>query len=223
MRLQWIPLPYARTIRGAAMAVLAAAMLLAVRVPFAWAQVAAPAVQTSAQPSLQAADKGLSSAPDFTAQGVDGKTYQLQDALKKGPVLLDFWATWCKPCMMELPKIQSIWQKYRSRGFTLLTVAGDDQRSIAKLKPLIRTHGFKFVTLLDTDKKINNLYNVRNYPTSVLIAPDGKIAVWTEGYNLGDEKEMEAKIVALLPDAETGGTSQTKDKPQDEGNDGGSN
>jgi cytochrome c biogenesis protein CcmG, thiol:disulfide interchange protein DsbE len=165
--------------------------------------------QESAAPAPK---KALSSAPDFTGTGIDGKSYHLQEILKKGPVLLDFWATYCKPCMMELPEMEKLAEKYKDRGFNLITVAGDDQRTIAKLKPLVQSKGFKFVTLTDTDKKINNMYNVRNYPTSVLIDSGGKIVIQTQGYSHGDEKEMEKRILELLPPVEK--TEKTDGNPQ---------
>ncbi len=142
----------------------------------------------------------LSTAPDFTVTGVDGKTYQLSQLLKKGPVLLDFWTTWCKPCMLELPKLQAVWERHRDQGFTLLGVPSDDQKTAAKVKPMIQSKGFAFPNVPDPTRKIGNLYNVRNFPTTVLIAPDGKIVKITQGYNAGDEKDWETRIVALLGD-----------------------
>jgi len=151
--------------------------------------------------SAPAEKKSLSTAPDFTGKGVDGKTYQLKELLKNGPVLLDFWTTWCKPCMLEIPHLQKIYEKHGAAGFTLLGIACDDQKSASKIKPTIQSRGFKFPIVTDTDKRIAGLYNnVRNYPTTILIAPDGKIVKIAQGYNPGDEKELEAKILALLPE-----------------------
>ncbi len=145
--------------------------------------------------------RSLSTAPDFTGKGVDGKTYALRDLLAQGPVLVDFWTTWCKPCMMEIPQLQKIYDEFKGRGFTLLGVVSDDQKSAAKIKPTIASKGFKFPNVGDADRRICNLYNVRNYPTSVLIAPDGKIMSYTLGYRPGDEKELREKIAALLDGA----------------------
>ncbi len=158
---------------------------------------------TGAAPPAESkgADESYSTAPDFTAQGVDDKTYTLKDLLAKGPVLLDFWTTWCKPCMMEIPHLQKIWEAHREQGFTLLGVASDDPRSASKIKPMVQSKGFKFPNVFDPDRGVNNLFNVRNYPTSILIAPDGRIVVLALGYHPGDEKEMEARIVSLLPPA----------------------
>jgi len=140
----------------------------------------------------------LSTAPDFTGRGVDGKTYRLQELLEQGPVLLDFWTTWCKPCMQELPHLQKLWEAHKGQGFTVLGVASDDQRTAAGIKPLVQSKGLKFPVVTDGDRKIGNLYNVRNYPTTVLIAMDGSVVSLAQGYRPGDEKELEKKVMALL-------------------------
>jgi cytochrome c biogenesis protein CcmG/thiol:disulfide interchange protein DsbE len=141
-----------------------------------------------------------SSAPVFQAKGLDGKTYDLQKLLERGPVFLDFWTTWCKPCQAELPKLQELYEKYGKRGFTLVTVASDDQRTVSKVKPMVKSRRWSFPILLDPKREIGNPYQVRSYPTSYLIAPGGKIASVSRGYRPGDEKEIEAKILALLPE-----------------------
>jgi len=150
----------------------------------------------------------LSSAPDFTARGVDGKTYQLSELLQKGPVLLDFWTTYCKPCMLELPQLQKLWKQYRDQGFTLVGVVSDDRRTAAAIKPTIKSKGLEFLNLTDADHKIGSAYNVRNYPTSVLIAPDGKISSYVQGYKRGDEKEVEKRIRDLIAQKATEAVSE---------------
>ena len=140
----------------------------------------------------------LSSAPDFTGVGVDGKNYRLTELLKQGPVLIDFWATWCKPCMLEMPKLQDVWQRHKTQGFTLLGIPSDDQKTTAKVKPKIQQMGFVFPNIPDPTRRIGNAYNVRQFPTTVLIAPDGKIVKVTQGFSPGDEKEWERRIVELL-------------------------
>lgn len=152
-------------------------------------EVAAPTLETK---SL------LSAAPDFSATDLDGKTYRLSELLRRGPVLLGFWTTWCKPCMQEIPEIQKIWEKHRDAGFTYLGVASDDPKTAAKIKPTVQSRGFRFPIVTDSDRRIGNLYNVRQYPTTVVIAPDGKIALFRLGYTKGAEKEIEERVVALL-------------------------
>jgi len=182
--------------RGRVSRTLAAICLIAVVLAIPAAVV--PALGEEAASNSPKSAASLSTAPDFSAVGIDGKTYQLSALLKQGPVLLDFWTTWCKPCMLEMPKLQEIWLKHKDKGFTLVGIPSDDQKSAAKVKPTIQSKGFKFLNLPDPTRKIGNLYNVRNYPTTVLIAPDGSIAKYTLGFNPGDEKELEAKILSLL-------------------------
>lgn len=140
----------------------------------------------------------LSRAPDFTGVGVDGKTYRLTELLKQGPVLIDFWTTWCKPCMLEIPKLQDVWQRHLAQGFTLLGIPSDDQKTTAKVKSKIQQMGFVFPNIPDPTRRIGNAYNVRNFPTAVLIAPDGKIVKVAQGFSPGDEKEWESRVAALL-------------------------
>jgi len=140
----------------------------------------------------------LSVAPDFTASGLDGGRYRLADLLKRGPVLLAFWTTCCKPCLVELPRLQKIWERHREAGFTLLGVASDDQRNAARIRPTVQSKGFRFPIVLNTDRKLSSLYNVRNYPTTVLIAPDGKVALYRLGFTPGVDAELEERVAALL-------------------------
>jgi peroxiredoxin len=145
----------------------------------------------------------VSVAPDFTAEDLNGQKYQLSKLLEKGPVFLDFWTTWCKPCMVELPELEKLHEKYKDRGFTLLTVASDDQKTLAKVKPLVKQRGWAFPVLVDSKREIGNPYNVRQYPTSYLIGQDRKIVSVHLGYRPGDEAKIEEEILRLLPAAES--------------------
>lgn len=145
-------------------------------------------------------EKTLASiAPDFTAKGLDGRTYKLSELLEKGPVLLSFWTTYCKPCMQEMPELQKVWDRRKEAGLTYLGIACDNSKSVAQVKPKVQSMKFQFPIISDVDQKIMGLYNVRNCPTTVLIAPDGKISLFRLGYTKGAEAEIEERIVALLP------------------------
>ena len=78
-------------------------------------------------------------------------------------------------------------------------MASDDQKTVSNVKPHVKSRGWKFPVIVDSKREIGNKYNVRNYPTSFLIAPDGKIVKATMGYRPGDEKVLEEEILALLP------------------------
>lgn len=137
-------------------------------------------------------------APDFTAKDLDGKQVRLADLLKEGPVLVDFWTSWCKPCQIELPELNRLHKTYRQRGFKVVAIAQDDPKTIQKVKPIVKQMGLELIVLVDPKKEVGNSYKVRNYPTSFLVAKDGTVAHFAQGYMRGDEKALEEKVLELL-------------------------
>lgn len=152
----------------------------------------------------------VNKAPDFTAKDFDGKSYHLVDLLKEGPVFIDFWTTWCKPCRNEIPELDKLYLKYKDQGFKVLLVAQDDPKTIQKVKGLIAQLSIKSIVLSDPNKLVGNAYNVKNYPTSFLVAKDGTVAHFAQGYMRGDEKALEEKLVGLLGGTGTAGSGEGK-------------
>ncbi|MBZ0263837.1 TlpA family protein disulfide reductase [bacterium] len=141
------------------------------------------------------------SAPSFTLENTDGKRVNLQDYLAKGPVLLDFWATWCAPCKQAMPHLNKLHESYNDKGFTVLAISVDNTRSVSKVKPFVKSQRYSFPVLLDTDQEVLKRYRGNNVPHTVLISTEGKIQkVWI-GYHPGEEKEIEAEVLTLLKSA----------------------
>lgn len=140
----------------------------------------------------------LGRAHDFRLRTADGKTMTLEQVLADGPVLLDFWATWCAPCKVALPRWDALAKKYAEHGVRLITISQDDPRSQPKILPYMRSQGFDFPALLDGDKQVGRRYRVSKLPTTFLIAADGTIVSHHVGYREGDEHEVEAELRALL-------------------------
>lgn len=148
--------------------------------------------------SLTAVCAAQTNAPDFSIRDVDGNVVQLSSELQNGPVLIDFWATWCKPCKQAFPHIQRIYDKYKDQGFTVLAISVDNTRSVSKVRPFVRARRFEFPVLLDTDNEVLRRYGGSNIPLSVLIAPDGSIVKVWNGYQAGEEVEIERAVRELL-------------------------
>ena len=133
-------------------------------------------------------------APPFTLKSVDGKTVSLSDYKGKA-VLLNFWATWCGPCKLEMPWLIEMQKKYASRGFTVLGISEDDG-STKQVSDFMGKMGVDYPVLM-YDDQMNKAYGGIDYlPTSYYIGRNGKVII--EAGGLISESEMEANIQKIL-------------------------
>ena len=115
---------------------------------------------------------------DFTLPGIQGEV-SLAD-YRGQYVLVNFWATWCPPCRDEMPDLQTYYDAYRDRGFTLLAV--NEAEDPAAVRQFVEGFGFTFPIALDLDGAVMKRYGTESLPTSYLIGPDGKLAkTWVPG------------------------------------------
>ncbi len=122
-------------------------------------------------------------APNFSLTGIDGQTHRLGQ-LSGNPVLINFWATWCEPCRLEMPAIQTRYQRYADQGLEVLAVDFDEPKD--DVVAFGESLGLTFPLLLDPAGKVQTLYQVRGYPTSFFVDRRGRvqvvqIGVMTEG------------------------------------------
>ena len=127
-------------------------------------------------------------APNFELEDLNGEFHELTDFLGEGPVLISFWATWCKPCMQELKEFNKIYKEFKDDGFKIIAISTDSERSVAKVKPFIKSRGYKFPVLLDTNSEVARKYYARVMPHSLILDKDGKILYTHVGFSRGDEK-----------------------------------
>lgn len=152
--------------------------------------------------TLGAATLNAASAPDFNLRNLRGERVNLKTLLTKGPVLLDFWATYCKPCVKAMPKLQKIHEKYGKSGLTVLGVNVDGPRGQNRVKPFLRARKVSFPIALDSDSAVMRRMQVNVLPTTLLITPDGEIALRQVGYNSKNAEVLLAAVEALFPDAD---------------------
>jgi peroxiredoxin len=150
-----------------------------------------------------ATGRDLGPAPDFSLESVSGDRTSLGEALARGPVILDFWATWCGPCRQALPALQVLHERYASRGLTVLAVSTDEPRNRPKIGATARALGLTFPILIDAEKRASQLYRVEAIPMTFLIDREGRIRALHRGYRQGDVGLLERELLLLL-DPEAG-------------------
>ena len=160
---------------------------------------AAIAVALFACGDVKSASDVGSSAEDFTATDTEGNTFHLSDHVGKQVVLIDFWATWCAPCLAEMPHLEAMQDKYKKNGFLVVAVSMDGPESISDVPAFAKRNQMNFPVLLDEDSSIASIYNPRkSAPLSVIIDKGGHIAAVREGYNPGDEAYVEKDVQKAL-------------------------
>ena len=140
----------------------------------------------------------LGSVPGFSARDLKGKKVDLAGIFSRGPTVITFWATWCKPCRKELPELQKLADTYGEQGFSVIGVNGDGPVDQAKIRPYVKALGFDFTVIPDPDGEIRRRMQVEVFPTSFLVDREGKIVHRQVGYRRGDEAILEARIREMI-------------------------
>ncbi len=133
-------------------------------------------------------------APAFNIKAIDGKTISLAK-LKGKYVLLDFWATWCGPCMAEMPFIKEIRKNYASDKLVMIGISQD--HDFKKLKQVIKQQCMNWLHFFDKEADISRLYGVDAFPTLILLNEEGKI-IYKSDYQKDDKVEIPKLLSGLI-------------------------
>jgi len=139
-------------------------------------------------------------APAFTLGTLDGGRASLTDHRDK-LVVLNFWATWCQPCVLEMPSLEALWQRYRARGLVVVGVSVDRGSPRSLLEPYVRNLKLTFPILLDPDSKTSNGWRVTALPATFIVRPGGDVTGMAVGAREWNSAAMQALIERLLPGA----------------------
>ncbi|MGZ8899835.1 MAG: peroxiredoxin family protein [Limisphaerales bacterium] len=138
-------------------------------------------------------------APDFTATTLDHKEFSLK-ALKGKPVLLNFFATWCGPCIAELPHVQKeIWEKFKDKDLVVIAIGREHEN--AELVDFQKKNKFTFPIAGDPKRKIYSKYASAYIPRTYLINKEGKIVYQGIGF---EETEFKALLSAIENECSSG-------------------
>ena len=129
---------------------------------------------------------------------LNGRTVTLSEYLKKGPVLINFWATWCSPCKKEMVYLDKFERKYKDEGLSILSISVDSQKSLSHVRSYIRANDYIYDVFLDPNRQVFKKLNGNLMPTNVLIDSEGKVLWRHYGYIPGDEENMDLQLRSAL-------------------------
>ncbi|HXO19052.1 MAG TPA: TlpA disulfide reductase family protein [Thermoanaerobaculia bacterium] len=134
-------------------------------------------------------------APDFTLGALAGPQVRLSDFRGK-VVLLDFWATWCGPCVAALPSLKTLAQDFAGEPFAVISVSGDVDG--AKLRDFVGSHAMDWTQVWDDESRVRRLYGIFNLPTYLLLDPDGRVLWQHTGYSPDADQALRHEIARAL-------------------------
>jgi peroxiredoxin len=136
-------------------------------------------------------------APDFALPDVDGNLHRLSDYRGK-VILVNFWATWCPPCRLEMPSMQRAWEKLAGEGVVMLAIdVGEDEETVFTFTA---DYPVEFPLLLDRKAKTIGEWGVIGLPTSFVVDGRGRVVYRAVGGREWDDPEILRRVRELLPD-----------------------
>lgn len=135
---------------------------------------------------------GVAQLPQVTLKDINGKAIRLDTLKNNGkPIIIDFFATWCKPCNRELSAISEVYDEWQQEtGVRLIAVSIDQAHHINKVKPLVDQLGWPYEVLLDPNNELKRALGVQVIPYTLIVNGNGKIVYKHSGYVDGEEEEL---------------------------------
>lgn len=135
---------------------------------------------------------------EFSIELLNGEEVEFSELYKDGPILVNFWALWCKPCRTEMKHLKRIYEKYSDRGFKILGINQDTPKSLSKVNSFVESYDLKYLIGLDPNKKYFEMFNGQVLPFSLLYNKKGEVVYLHTGYLPGDEMELEEEIKKVM-------------------------
>jgi len=139
---------------------------------------------------------------NFKLKDVKNKWQELDKLKGEKLTVIDFWATWCKPCVNAIPELVKISDKYKNKGVAFISINVDGNRGRQKIRPMARSLGINFPVLLDTNGRVQKKLGISAVPSLLIIDAEGRLLVFHKGYRSGDEIVIEKEIKDYLGEKE---------------------
>jgi thiol-disulfide isomerase/thioredoxin len=131
---------------------------------------------------------------NFNLKDTQNTNHSFEELKGEKLTVIDFWATWCKPCLKAIPELNTIYDQFKDKGVSIISINCDGPRSVAKVGPMSKSLKINYPVLLDIDSTVKTQLNLAAFPTLILVDSKGKIVWIHEGFVSGDEKEITAQI-----------------------------
>lgn len=150
--------------------------------------------------ALGSLNSALAQLPSVVIRDIDGKAVKTDTLSNNGrPFIIDFFATWCKPCNRELSAIADVYEEWQEEtGVEVIAVSIDQAQNINKVKPLVNNHGWPYKVLLDPNSEFKRALGIQMIPYTIIVDGKGNIAYKHNGYTDGAEDELIEKVRELL-------------------------
>lgn len=131
---------------------------------------------------------------DFQLDNLDNELVSLEELKGENLTIIDFWATWCKPCTKAMPKLNALYNDYKDQGLNIVGISCDGPRSIGQVPAVANNLGVEYPILTDIDCEVMNTYQYQAFPTLILLNADNEVVYVHEGYRSGDEDDIKHEI-----------------------------
>jgi thiol-disulfide isomerase/thioredoxin len=135
---------------------------------------------------------------NFELKDLENNIKSFQELKGEKLTLIDFWATWCKPCNKAIPELNKIYDTFKSQGVEIIGINCDGPRSVSKVVPLSKALKIQYPILIDINSEIKTDLNILGLPTLIIVDDNDKIVWIHEGFVSGDAEVIIAEIEKLL-------------------------
>jgi thiol-disulfide isomerase/thioredoxin len=135
---------------------------------------------------------------NLVLRNMDGERVYVDSLLAEGPVVLNFWATWCRPCRVEMPQLQKLHKQLEGKQVHIAAISLDSRRHKSKIEAYIEENEVLLPVYRDPEGTLARKFKVVAIPTTILLDQEAEIAYKARGYRPGDEILLKKEIEALL-------------------------
>lgn len=130
-----------------------------------------------------------------------GKKVALDSLLARGPVVINFWATWCGPCRVEMPLLEKAYQELGPKGVSFAAISLDRRMSKDAMEAFLKSRGFSVPVYRDEDAALAKKFGILAIPTTIVLKSSGEVFYLAKGYRPGDEVLLRKKVEELVATA----------------------